>query len=387
MNVNELNSTLKFVSQIINKDILFEQQSFSNTSSFCSEYYDRYILLSDKLPYHINIIDELRDVENAHSRILRGLFKQKSNGRYEILESFINDLLPDFNISVKTPIVTDEKYRIDLLVREEGKYAIIFENKINNAGFQDRQIGRYIDLVKSLGYNDKQIFIVYLPPTNDKEIPDDCWLQSNKEESYKESYSERSATITFKDDIIRWLEFNVLPNCKVKDIYIQSTVIQYIDHLKGRFDVRENNKIMNEELQNYIKEELQFGDSPEHNFNITIQKIREINKALGQLDNIKNSTLDECFKSWHNNLSNRYPKTQCFIARDGKYIKVGLQCNLNTHPFSILIEYNHNTIYYGLGRHHATNNIIKEIKEQLIEVLRSVDRGFKFTDWWYGWKL
>jgi predicted PP-loop superfamily ATPase len=67
-----------------------------------------------KLPYHINLIDELHANENAHSRILEKLLKQKTHeGKFELLESFIEYLKEkgkeneDFSkIKIKEPKIT-----------------------------------------------------------------------------------------------------------------------------------------------------------------------------------------------------------------------------------------------------------------------------------------
>ena len=45
---------------------------------------------SPKLPYHLNIIDELHINENGHSRILTKLLQYKSDrGKYDFLESLL----------------------------------------------------------------------------------------------------------------------------------------------------------------------------------------------------------------------------------------------------------------------------------------------------------
>jgi hypothetical protein len=57
----------------------------------------------------------------------------------------------DTNI-IKKPILTYEKMRIDGLIKENNKYAIIIENKIHNAIEQEHQIGRYIEKCKKIGF-------------------------------------------------------------------------------------------------------------------------------------------------------------------------------------------------------------------------------------------
>ena len=67
-----------------------------------------------KLPYNINVIDELHANENAHSRILCKLLQyQDIEGRYRILESllhYISSNKQEFSrISFDKPEITQEK--------------------------------------------------------------------------------------------------------------------------------------------------------------------------------------------------------------------------------------------------------------------------------------
>ena len=50
-----------------------------------------------RLAYHINIIDELRANENAHSRILGMLLQHQDGKVYEVLKSFINYIVEKYN--------------------------------------------------------------------------------------------------------------------------------------------------------------------------------------------------------------------------------------------------------------------------------------------------
>ena len=113
-----------------------------------------------KLPYNINVIDELHANENAHSRILCKLLQyQDIEGRYRILESllhYISSNKQEFSrISFDKPEITQEKERIDLWIRDQNtKFAIIFENKVQGAIDQDQQLGRYIDVTKRYGFKE-----------------------------------------------------------------------------------------------------------------------------------------------------------------------------------------------------------------------------------------
>ena len=117
----------------------------------------------NKLPYRLNLLDDLTTNENAHSKFLIRLLQYKP-----ALPHFLNYLMEsyssfEFDIElINEPILTWEKMRIDGLIKESRKYAIIIENKIHNAEEQEHQIGRYIEKCKSIGFRVNQIFILYL---------------------------------------------------------------------------------------------------------------------------------------------------------------------------------------------------------------------------------
>ena len=115
----------------------------SETEKCCSEilrltdkFAQKYRELLPKMPYNINVIDELHINENGHSRILTKLLQFKNqDGKYEILESLLKYIVnvahcENFGkIHITKPIITQEKCRIDLWIRDKG-YALIFENKV-----------------------------------------------------------------------------------------------------------------------------------------------------------------------------------------------------------------------------------------------------------------
>ena len=103
----------------------------------------------EKLPYHLNIIEELHSNENAHSRILAKLLQYKNQYGFVIYGSFLNYIVTRNQdkvfreITIQDPCITQEEERIDIWIRDK-KYAIIIENKIFEAGDQNEQIKRYI---------------------------------------------------------------------------------------------------------------------------------------------------------------------------------------------------------------------------------------------------
>ncbi|MCL1867602.1 MAG: PD-(D/E)XK nuclease family protein [Paludibacter sp.] len=306
---SELNSTLDYVSKciktnskfkntldFINKAILQEQGEYRYLFAFLRQYEELHKKTKAKLPYHINVIDELHANENAHSRILVKLLQQKTpHSRFDILESFIEYLIEQksalfSNIKIEKPTITQETERIDLWIRDKT-YALIIENKIHYAGDQERQLERYIDKTKENGFRNEQIFVVYLSPR--REEPDaQSWGK------YKDEFQKRYLNLSFNHDIILWLKEKVLPDVKLKDVFLRSAIEQYIDHLEGIFSIRTINNKMNMELQEFIKQELGLNGTPIENIAKLLAKQEEINRVNDQIQLLINEITKEADKSF-----------------------------------------------------------------------------------------
>ncbi len=92
----------------------FQIKSIHNLLSLSEAFQIIYEHVSQRIPYHINVIDELHINENGHSRILTKLLQYvNSHGEYEILQSLIDYIrntkkisVSEFNrINIKEPII------------------------------------------------------------------------------------------------------------------------------------------------------------------------------------------------------------------------------------------------------------------------------------------
>lgn len=94
MNTNELKQVLdSYISTRNNGNLKAYVEILSET------YYNKYQEENEKLPYYINIIDEIRANENGHTRLLVKLFNYKDkNGIRIIIKSFLNF----FNINLNS---------------------------------------------------------------------------------------------------------------------------------------------------------------------------------------------------------------------------------------------------------------------------------------------
>ena len=313
--------TYQFCDDIINQHKISQFANEEELLQLINEFSIHYTDLKQKLPYHINIIDELHVNENANSRILSSLLMYEDRGDYPLLKSFITNCLPSWDIEVQSPIITTEEQRIDFLVREKNKYAIIFENKIYDAILQKNQLARYINKIRSEGFEDKLIYVVFLPPYYYE--PDICSWQEHQDccnscdrtsckisqnPKLKELFKERFKIVTFRDDILKWLKDEAYPNCKQREVYLSSAMMQYIDYLEGYFDLRTINIRMNMELKDFLNEKLQLDKlSNEEKLNVLNKKTEEISRLQNQINSIKDEIEEEIsqedFKLWDSYLS------------------------------------------------------------------------------------
>ena len=244
--------------------------------------------LNIKKPYHLNVIDELHINENAHSRILYKLLKFRSeNGEHEILQSFVSFLKKKYyrqpntesldRIHIVSPEISQEEERIDLWVKEKGEYALIFENKVCGAFDQDAQLYRYIEKTRKHGFEDEQIFIFYLPQTKDSDPSDQTWGEE------KEKFTSRYFKVPFREDILPWLENDILQNVRHKDYMLLTAITQYVDYLKGYFEIRDNNNEIKMEKQEIINKALDLNDKSNG------EKIKSINEKIEELLSVVNT--------------------------------------------------------------------------------------------------
>lgn len=237
-----------------------------------------------KLPYHLNLMDELHPNENAHSRILLRLLQfANENGEFEIYRSlldYVKQRQPGIGgITIEKPRMTQEEARIDLWVRDET-YAIIFENKIYNAQDQEAQLARYIEKTIERGYKVKDIFVVYL--SSDGQEPDEqSWG------NYKKDFENRYVNLSFRNDIYPWLKEQVLPNVRCKDVYLKTALVQYVDYLEGRYYLRETEKQMNMKLDAFIDKHFLVNKDKGEQVKILDGKIEEMTEVLNRLKELR----------------------------------------------------------------------------------------------------
>ena len=240
------------------------------------DFNERYKEEQEKAPFNLCLLDLCGAYENAHTKILLQLLKYRVNESYPFLESLLERWFRNKNLkfNYKELEISFNKDFIDGLIKDDQK-AVIIENKIHYAPDRNQQIKGYVEKVEGKFRIDRNnIYVVYLTRYGDKKVTDNSCPKDLKEKlgGFVES--------NYCYDILPWLKEDVLPNCKLKDDNLVSALKQYIDHLEGMFCQRKSNG-MNEELKEWLKQKLQFAQTPE--------KYRELDARIDAVDKLRAS--------------------------------------------------------------------------------------------------
>lgn len=200
-----------------------------------SEFYQEYELKNNRFL----LFDLANANENANTKVLKYLLGYNKG---QFLTSFLERVgLPKPNglVSIKEQekaIGNKQTGFIDLYLEYDKTYVII-ENKIYGAGDTDKQLARYIATVNGVKKEnfdnwcaqpsvDKDIRVIYLTADGTNEPSKDSLPDNLKKEV--EYYA-----INYKDDILPWLEEDVLPQLPHgTDGMMIAGVLQYIAFLK-----------------------------------------------------------------------------------------------------------------------------------------------------------
>jgi len=248
-NIEELGNAIIELRNIVEPVLMQYCQQLAENIKLAKALGDYYEEQEAALPFHINVIDELHANENAHTRILTHLLKYKEDGKHIILASFLKQI-PTFNVEsfdIENSIVYFNKDNIDGLIEKEGEYAIIIENKIHWAVDQDKQIERYVNTEIERGIPSDNIWVIYLTRDGRKKVEEYSLTKWTKE-----FLGNRFLEMDYYHNILPWLKEKILPNCRVREEWLESAIKQYIDHLEGLFDIRDSRTGFRKKVQGQI---------------------------------------------------------------------------------------------------------------------------------------
>lgn len=367
------------------------KKNISEIAKIATDFEELVRKMKKKLPYQINLIDELRADENAHSKLFAKLISYTDNGKFPFLELFFTSLGGKFEeLNISSPKITQEELRIDVLIADKsGKYAVIIENKIHGARDQNEQINRYIEEVEKNGFIKEQIYVLYL--TKEGGFPDEKSFSNKAKAIFEERYQE----INYKDDILPFLKDYILPICRVKDTLLVSALQQYIDHLSGLFHKRPIEYKMNEELKEYLIEQFDINNKSTRLDKIVSIKEKEEKLKEGivnYLKEIREDTFKELFNEWKVKIKDIYPNYKIVSSTDkefdkGKYLYLGIKFIYQGNEFTCAFGMdNYNSMpHWGLTIRSCKSTekppVIKELAKKIIG-----KNGFVSSPRWYGYK-
>ena len=335
-----------------------------------------------KQPYPINVLSESYPDENANSRILAMLFRYTIYGEHTVFNSFksmLNEMLNSGKrevININNPEIyveapTSDKRRIDILVKDNNsKNAIIIENKIWGANDQSKQIDDYITHVHSLGYALNNIFVIYLTSDGTKTVSKDSLSWENREKL------GGFLPMNFKYDIIQWLENKVLPDCRQKEFLLYSAVTQYVDFLKGIFNMRNTDKIVSQNIKKSVLDIIEVDDQNKQNM---YDKVQDVIERLDLCKSLFSSYLDDLMAPAAKAISEftqsyfeecgMNPSVDDYMGSKSGYIQIHLnnwptQVHLEWYPISLEKLVKESSYRIGLHLEGTYRPYLKELEVQ-----------------------
>ena len=343
-----------------------------------------------ELPFRYNVLEEVRVNENAHTRILMRLLQYEPARQHFF--GYLTLKCKGFNPpDISNPEITVEKHRIDGLIQEEGEYAIIIENKVCGAVDQEGQLGRYINLcVGDLKYEKEQIHILYLVDRPGTEPSEQTWGDNNEEE-----FSDRLLVLSYKDDIIPWLErlrntLDIETDDGEKTELLRSGITQYLEYLKQLFRTNQY-KEMDKELRRFVEKELGLDKEsvPEGKKDLLKKEVQSIDRLKSVLNELLCNSYVNC---WRADLKENYSSIRQFSQDDEVYPKAGIYMQIDGVEFPVLAEFaiEESRACVGIGYHEEEGDKIgtkldnKLAKQDLKEKVQM--GNFGRSKFWYCWR-
>ena len=289
-----------------------------------------------KLPYRLNVLIDANPLEPDVSKMLAGFFMQKTNGDYRILKSFIKTFWGDSLAAMITnPTFSTEEtvkgdYRIDILIYEKEKYAIVLENKIWDAPDQPHQLANYIDAMLSsrYGFGKEQVYVAYLPKTNDHEPSLNSWKSQEGGCSYKNEFEERYRLLDFTEKILPWLESSKAVQEISNNPHFEYSRFLFIDFLKRKLDLDSIDKMEQKEIEKKLREHLYTEDAVADTGKLLqmIEKLPRIpmDEVVKRLKVLRKDRTKAAMQQWVGQLESDYPNYTIMNGIGGKHMVAGV---------------------------------------------------------------
>jgi hypothetical protein len=353
-----------------------------------------------KLPYRFNVLLDANPLEPDVSRILAGFFMQKTNGDYRVLKDFVRTFWGgDLAAMITNPTISTEETvigdcRTDILIYEKDKYAIVLENKIWDAIDQPHQLANYIDAMLSsrYGFCKEQVYVAYLPKTDDHEPSLNSWKSQERGDSYKDEFQDRYRLLDFSEKILPWLESSKAVQ-EINEDYFEHSRFLFIDFLKRKLDLDSIDKMEKKELEKKLKDHL-----------FTEDAVADAGKLLQMIDKLPRIPMEEVKKlltklrkertvkamqQWVKMLEADYPDYAIMNGIGGRHMVAGVHVPYrDIHEFFCIYIWNYQnkaSISVVIALTEKGTPYRKEIEPKVEELVRG-KKGFRKGREWLFFK-
>ena len=309
--------------------------------------------------------------ENTHSAIIAELLNPEGTHglKHKFLECFletvnVHNLLPHFdceNCKVKTEADTNNG-RIDILITDNNRNAIIIENKIY-ANDQWEQLRRYNDYAQK-EYGDNKYVIYYLT------------LYGN-EASEQSAKGVTYSPISYSTEVIDWL--NKCIDAASRFPLVRESLIQYVNHLK-----RLTNQDMDAKNKEEIVKLIVSGNNLDAAFTIA-----------QNLSSVKEHIVYEFFNKSIEEIAKEFNFIPILIKSKSIYAGFGFEVP-NWNYFKISFEFDGNEftrLGYMFSLKKPNDNYNKEIIEKLHPLFKNHNKntnipiGWNYLNKYRDWDL
>ena len=106
------------------------------------------------------------------------------------------------------------------------------------------------------------------------------------------------------------MENAILPNIRQKDIYLQSAISQYVDYLRGIFNLRKDHNQLNMETNKLIAERYNLNqcESDLQRVGVLDEKLQEMDNLRTQIDNLRKEYRMQIFSKLSNRAKEDFPE-------------------------------------------------------------------------------
>jgi len=293
-------------------------QRFDALFNEIKNFQDDYERLNRSNAYGFNLFTILLksgDEVNLHTKFIYELLNPMgSHGQGRVfLDIFLETL--GLDISESRVDAFREKENIDILL-QSGSTSIIIENKIYTKDHSS-QLSRYLERIKSHGYKDGQIHLLYLTLFGEKPL--------------EQKVQDKVYCISYKKEIISWLNISIK---KVKHIPIlRESLVQYLNLVKElTYQSKEKGLVME------IKE--------------LLLKDNNLERILSIESSVIEAKIEVQFNFWQELLSNLFPyySFSFYNTNNNKGLKSSIrryyQQQKNTKDYGVKYQIDENLSFF-----------------------------------------